>query len=122
MVECCEAPHTYVVVSPEFEIFPGNYHGFSPEPPEYGCTCDYVTASSKREAVRVAYADPGADLHLWVKHARGEGVNPFGGLSVEHPVCEHGWCIDAAWDEESGDVLCPGCYEIMEAEFVEKHS
>ena len=113
--EACPSPRTYFVVSPETQI----HHASELEPPEYGRYVDEVKASTKREAIRVAYANPKAEIHEWAKIARGDGRHPFSGVTVEHPHCEHGTCLDLWSGDLPTDAECPQCAEqfaVLEAE------
>ena len=106
----CPTPRTYFVISPETLI----RYASELEPPEYGRYVDEVKASSKREAIRVAYDDPNAEIHKWVKVNRGDGKYPFSGLTVEHPHCEHDTCCDLA--DDTGFPDCAECRAALDAE------
>lgn len=112
MADKCPTPRTYFVISPEVEeVVPLLDDGTGPI--EVGRYVDEVQASSKREAIRVAYADPDAEIHRWVEINRGDGRHPFSGLTVEHQHCEHGTCPDL-WDNAEDDGTpteadCPEC-------------
>lgn len=107
----CPPLRTYYVVSPQTLIYPGT----DVDPPEYGCYVDEVQATSKREAIKVAYADPNAEIHRWARDARGDGRHPFSGITVDHPHCEHDVCCDAplldggSW--HGGGFNCEACWE-----------
>ena len=91
----CPTPRTYFVLSPETLIHPAS----ELEPPEYGRYVDEVKAASKREAIRVAYSDPRAEIHKWARINRVDGRHPFSGLTVNHPHCEHGVCPELSDDD-----------------------
>lgn len=114
----CPTPRTYFVVSEETLIRPACF-GDAPEPAEYGRYVDEVRARSKREAIRVAYDDPDSDLRKWAKKNRADGRHPFAGLTVEHPHCEHGVCLDIA---EDGDptTVCKPCDDAFRAALEEE--
>lgn len=104
----CTTPRTYFVVSEETMMYPQSVE--PPEPAEYGCYVDEVQAASKKEAIRVAYADPNSDLRKWAAKNRADGRHPFAGLTVEHPHCEHGVCLDL---DSDGDptMVCKPCHD-----------
>ena len=99
-------PH-YDVISPEMseiDYIPGLGSG----PTVYFCCVCSVEASTKREAKIKAIKHP--DMQDWVIEARSDERNPFSGLQVINPVCEHGICHCGNCQGECQD--CCTCEEI----------
>jgi hypothetical protein len=94
----------YCVSTPEL------YHGYGyDEPPEYFVEFVFVDAPDKRtakiEAVRKMRETP--TNFVWITN----GDNPFTGLRVEEPRCEHGWCYcDICFADPNYDE-CGECLE-----------
>ena len=111
MSAACPSPRTYFVASPEVDIQEDSIGGFGVY--VSGRYVDEVKASSKREAIRVAYADPKAEIHQWAQINRGDGKHPFSGITVEHQHCEHGTCpdrwVNAEDDGTPTEADCPEC-------------
>lgn len=96
-------PH-WEVVSPEM-VTSGYSNLYDEGPPEYGCDVASVAAPTKREAIRRGTKL----LKKWVAEARGEGFNPFAGVTAERPLCPHGVCFCQL--PECADHECAVCEE-----------
>ena len=95
-------PH-YNVISPEIHTtIPILDDGSGPE--EHFCCFVSVDAPNEREAKILALKD--ALMRDWVQWARDENKNPFSGLIVENPVCNHGVCWCDICKQE-----CEECYK-----------
>jgi len=76
-------------------------------PTEYFACCVSVDAKNKREAKSLALKE---DLmNDWIQWARDNNQNPFSGLKVENPVCEHGICWCDICKQE-----CEECYKELD--------
>lgn len=109
----CPTPRTYFVVSDEvWEVEPILDDGTGPMVPvRY---VDEVQATSKKEAIRVAYSHADSDLRIWAAKNRADGRHPFSGLTVEHPHCEHGVCLDLDSDGDPTQVCKPCADEFFD--------
>jgi len=80
-------------------------------------TCDFfeVAARTKREALRLAVASK--EFDTWREDQRGDGRNPYAGVKIEQPLCEHGMCFGCHEDYTD----CPECVvEIDERDRLEE--
>lgn len=76
-------------------------------PTEYFSCFVSVDANSEREAKSIALKD--VLFSDWIQWARDNNKNPFSGLIVENPVCEHGIC----WCTICGNE-CEECYKVLD--------
>ena len=88
----------YLVISPEVSV--GGYD----EPTEYYHWVVSVEAVSISQAKILALKRE--EMKVWVKQARQDNKNPFSGLTIENPVCNHGVCWCDICEQE-----CEECYK-----------
>ena len=92
-------PRAWMVVSPEYETS-GSMSGM--EPPEPGCDCVEVKATSRREAIRLGGLEM---LHRfrwgWCAQNRADGSPPWKGLMAELLPTEEEM---AQWDRDEQDL------------------
>jgi hypothetical protein len=99
----------YIVISPEcYEVIDiGLEDGTRPlEYFRYSCSVD---AKNKRDAKIKALRHP--NMEDWVQEQRDNRANPFVGLTVEIPMCEHGICFCDICCHDNDDFPCPECFD-----------
>lgn len=97
----------YWVISPEICTFRAVVCDAAE--PEYNHACVVSVDAPNRRAAKVA-AVKHPDMAEWVTEARGDGCNPFTGLTVQPAECPHGVCsCDQCQADHDYDLWCDRC-------------